>query len=236
MHSDGHLNDTYVSGQQRQHQTPACAVQNILIGYLFSVCLLAACLTPEKTHYLTADEIEEAIVGNSAKGAEPGGWKEEYIPYADNRREGMIRGRSREGAYPGAWSIVGDSMCLEYPDATEGLEHPLSPEEDSCYRLSRGSESKILWFDKAGELAFEAELIERSKAEAITVESAFPDFRKETITFQDGENVLVGDLSLPDAPAPYPAVVFVDGSGPASRHRWILWPIRIIPDEFLRRG
>jgi pimeloyl-ACP methyl ester carboxylesterase len=227
MYSDRQLSGNYVTGQRRQRQFSACLVQSAVLGCLLSVCLFTACLTPGETRYLTAVEIEESIVGNTFKYAESGGTKEDYIPFAKNRREGMIRGHSLGGPYAGAWTIVGDSMCLEYPQF---------PDEDRCYRLSRGNGSKVLWFDETGELAFEAELIGRSKAEAITVESIFPDFRKETITFQDGENVLAGDLSLPDGPAPYPAVAFVDGSGPSSRHNWASWPGRATPDEFLRRG
>jgi hypothetical protein len=51
--------------------------------------------------------------------------------------------------------------------------------------------------------------------------------------FDGAGNTLAGELSLPARRAPHPAVVFVHGSGAASRHLPYLEPIR---DEFLRRG
>jgi len=64
-------------------------------------------------------------------------------------------------------------------------------------------------------------------------EDAPPVFRHEALVFRHGQNSLVGDLGLPDGPPPYPAVVFVHGSGPATRHSEYL---ESIANEFLGRG
>ncbi len=58
-------------------------------------------------------------------------------------------------------------------------------------------------------------------------------FAHEAFGFRDGESWLVGDLGLPDGPPPYPAVVFVQGSGAGSRHSAYH---QTIAEEFLRRG
>lgn len=70
-------------------------------------------------------------------------------------------------------------------------------------------------------------------AENDAIEDAPPVFRQETLAFQHGENLLMGDLALPDGPPPYSAVVFVHGSGPATRRMDYL---KTIGNEFLRRG
>jgi pimeloyl-ACP methyl ester carboxylesterase len=229
MHSDGHPNNTCVIRQQGQQQFSVCIVQNIALGCLLSACLLSACITPGKTRNLTAAEIQESIIGNSLKKADSGDWKEDYLPASEDRREGMIRGHQRapEGPYGGAWSIAGDSMCLEYPDF---------PEQSGCYRFSRGNGSRVLWFDEAGKLADETELIEKGDSEDVSFELLSSAFRQETVTFRHGENLLVGDLRLPNGPRPYPAIVFVAGSGPHSRHDYAFWFAKTIPDEFLSRG
>jgi len=58
-------------------------------------------------------------------------------------------------------------------------------------------------------------------------------FAHEAFGFRARESWLVGDLGLPDGPPPYPAVVLVAGSGPASRHSAYY---QSIAEEFLRRG
>jgi len=58
-------------------------------------------------------------------------------------------------------------------------------------------------------------------------------FAHEAFGFRDGQSWLVGDLGLPDGPPPYPAVVFVQGSGATSRHSAYH---QTIAEEFLRRG
>jgi pimeloyl-ACP methyl ester carboxylesterase len=70
-------------------------------------------------------------------------------------------------------------------------------------------------------------------AEIDSVESELPVLRRETFAFRHDRDRLVGELSLPDAPPPYPAVVFVHGSGPATRHMEYL---ESIAREFLGRG
>ncbi|MFI2713740.1 alpha/beta hydrolase family protein [Micromonospora sp. NPDC018662] len=41
--------------------------------------------------------------------------------------------------------------------------------------------------------------------------------RTAELSFRHGDDVLVGDLLRPPWPGPYPAVVFVEGSGPGGR-------------------
>ncbi len=118
-------------------------------------------------------------------------------------------------------------MCVSYSSDLD---------QNDCYHFSRRSENKILWFDEAGEIAFDTKLIERDDIEATVVESISPAFRKETVTFQHGNDQLVGELSLPSGPAPSPVVVFIAGAGPASRHEYDFWPAQTVPNEFLSRG
>jgi len=67
----------------------------------------------------------------------------------------------------------------------------------------------------------------------VPVDAAVPVYRHEELGFRHGRDRLVGDLSLPAGSAPYPAVVFVHGSGPVSRHSEYL---ESISAEFLDRG
>ena len=53
------------------------------------------------------------------------------------------------------------------------------------------------------------------------------------MSFRHGEDTLVGDLDLPAGPAPHPAILFVHGSGPASRHGSLYASMK---NEFLGRG
>jgi pimeloyl-ACP methyl ester carboxylesterase len=69
--------------------------------------------------------------------------------------------------------------------------------------------------------------------EADVADAAVPVYRHEEVAFRHGRDWLVGDLSLPAGPPPYPAVVFVHGSCPASRHSEYL---ESIANEFLSRG
>jgi pimeloyl-ACP methyl ester carboxylesterase len=187
--------------------------------------LIFGCVHTGEVEYLSAAEIRETIIDNSLKGSEPDSWKEDYFSVDDDKLEGIIQGHQRSGTpYRGAWSIDGDSMCIEYPSV---------PEQGGCYRFSRGNENEVFWFDEDGALSFESEWVERGAAESGALEWVSPAYRHETLTFQHGQNRVVGDLSLPTDSAPYPAVVFVHGSGPATRHMDYL---KTIGNEFLRRG
>lgn len=42
-------------------------------------------------------------------------------------------------------------------------------------------------------------------------------YREEEVFFPNGEITLAGTLSLPEVPGPYPALVYLPGSGPAAR-------------------
>jgi dienelactone hydrolase len=42
-------------------------------------------------------------------------------------------------------------------------------------------------------------------------------FRQEVVRFQNGDVTLVGRLTLPDGPGPFPVLVFIHGSGPGTR-------------------
>jgi pimeloyl-ACP methyl ester carboxylesterase len=187
--------------------------------------LIFGCAHTGEVVYLSAVEIRGTIVGNRLKGAGSDSWREDYLSVDDAKFEGIIRGRQKAGTpYRGSWSIDGNLFCVEYPSV---------PELGACYHLARGSEGEILWFDEAGNLAFESEWIEGGAVESGAPEWVAPAYRRETLTFPHGPNRIVGDLSLPDALAPYPAVVFVHGSGPATRHMDYL---KTIGDEFLGRG
>ena len=211
--------------KRTQYQSAVSCEQKIVIWCVFSLCLIFACAHTNEVSYLSTADIQESIIGKSLRDADSRNWKEEYLPGGGANLEGDIRGRSIfRLPYGGRWSIDGDSMCVEYP---------FMPDQSGCYRFSWRNENEVLWFDEAGVLAFESELVERGKAESDAVELASPVFRHETLTFQHGENMLVGELSLPGGSAPYSAVVFVHGSGPATRHEHFL---ELIRDEFLRRG
>ena len=54
---------------------------------------------------------------------------------------------------------------------------------------------------------------------------------EEEISFKDGDVTLAGSLLLPSTPGPYPAVVFVHGSGPSSRNDY-----RLIASYFAANG
>jgi pimeloyl-ACP methyl ester carboxylesterase len=199
--------------------------QEIVIWCAFSFHLVIGCAHTNQPMYLSSTKIQELIIGNSLKEAGSGAWQEDYLRSNGDILEGNIRGRSKVRLpYAGTWSIVGDLMCVKYPTI---------PDQGGCYRFSRRNGNKILWFDEAGALIDESELIEREEAEDVAAELAPPAFRQETVTFQHGQDSLVGDLSLPASDAPHPAVVFVHGSGPAPRHMQFL---ELIRDEFLRRG
>ncbi|MGH9389132.1 MAG: alpha/beta hydrolase family protein, partial [Vicinamibacteria bacterium] len=180
-------------------------------------CLISACAQPSGPSYLTTSEVERLVIGKGLREAGADRWKETFLPGDAGAREGRIRGRSRLSLpYTGKWSLDADRICVDYGD------------EGGCYRLSMSGENRIAWFDDAGSLAFESTLVEADRPEEV----ALP-FPKESVTFRHGENTLAGDLSRPSGPAPHPAIVFVHGAGPTSRHWSGHEPIR---DEFLRRG
>ncbi len=58
-------------------------------------------------------------------------------------------------------------------------------------------------------------------------------YATEQVTFTNGDVTLAGTLSLPDGPAPYPAVVLVSGSGPQDRDEYLGGGIAIRPFELL---
>jgi pimeloyl-ACP methyl ester carboxylesterase len=199
--------------------------QVIVRWWVVLLFLAFGCAHTGEVEYLSAAEIRETIIGNSLEGSEPDSWKEDYLSVDDEKLEGIIQGHQRSGTpYRGVWSIDGDSMCVEYPSV---------PEQGGCYRFSRGNENKVFWFDEDGALASESEWVERGAAESGALELVPPAYHHETLTFKHGQNLVVGELGLPDDPAPYPAVVFVHGSGPATRHMDYL---KSIGNEFLRRG
>ncbi len=223
------LDATFSSHEQNQHVARGDSGPFIVLWCLLSLCLVCGCVHTDEARYLSAAEIQDSIIGNTLTEAETGRWKEDYLPSGADRRKGIIRGHQRapEGPYGGTWSIRGDSLCFNYH---------FFPEQSGCYRFSRRDGSKILWFNEAGELADDTKLIERNDIGDVFLESTPPAFRKETVTFQHGNDQLVGELSLPSGPAPYPVVVFVAGSGPASRHEYAFWPAQTIHNEFLSRG
>ena len=59
-------------------------------------------------------------------------------------------------------------------------------------------------------------------------------YREQTIRFQNGEMDLAGVLCLPQGSPPYPAVVFIHGSGPASRDGLTMFPP--MWEAFAQRG
>jgi pimeloyl-ACP methyl ester carboxylesterase len=224
MHRDSCLDVDSVMREPSRHQSVASYGHINFLWCLLSVCLACACAETPKIKYLSAAEIQESIIGNSLKGSDSGLWEDHYVPGEGENLAGDIRGRSSTGPYVGRWSIDGDSMCMEYPAA---------PEESGCYRFSTRNENEILGLDEDGAVAIESELVLNNAVDSATTRLLSLVFRQETVTFQHRENTLVGDLRLPDGPAPYPAVAFVHGSGPASRHSGGL---KIIGNEFLSRG
>jgi pimeloyl-ACP methyl ester carboxylesterase len=56
-------------------------------------------------------------------------------------------------------------------------------------------------------------------------------YRREEVTFRNGDITLAGTLTLPSGDSPHPAVIFVHGSGAASRER-----NRFYADLFARHG
>jgi dienelactone hydrolase len=56
-------------------------------------------------------------------------------------------------------------------------------------------------------------------------------YQRETVRFTNGNVRLVGWLTVPNGPGPYPALVFVHGSGPATR-----WFHTVEADLFARHG
>jgi pimeloyl-ACP methyl ester carboxylesterase len=197
----------------------------MVLWCLLSLCLVCGCIHTDEIRYLSAAEIQEVIIGSSLTDADSGDWKEDYLTVDGDKLTGNITGRSKSSMpYRGMWSIVGDSMCVEYPTR---------PGQGGCFHFSKETGNKILWFDEAGALVFQSDLIERNKANGVATELTIPAFRQETVTFQHGENSLGGTLSLPTGRPPYPVILFVHGSGPTSRHMSFFQPIRY---EFLRRG
>ena len=229
MLSNTRLDADRVTRKRSQFPLATKREQIIALSCVLSLSMVCGCIHTDEVSYLSAGEIRESIIGNTLTEAETGRWKEDYLPSGEDRFEGIIRGHQRapEGPYGGTWSIRGDSMCLKY----RGF-----PEQSDCYRFSRRDGSKILWFNEAGELVDDTKLIERNDIGDVFVESTPQAFRKETVTFQHGNNVLVGELRLPSGPAPYPVVVFVTGAGPVSRHKFAFWPLQAVPNEFLSRG
>jgi hypothetical protein len=225
MNADKRFETDRVIREQNQHPFVTGFGPIAFFGCLLSICLTGACTVAPKVGYLTGAQIQESIIGESLAGAGPALWKEQYLPIDNERREGEIKGRSNSGPpYGGTWSIVGDRMCVVYPR---------NPDASGCSRLARGKGNKILWFDETGVLEDESELIETGQTGDLPSEMARQTFRQETVTFQHGENMLVGDFRLPAGPAPYPAVVFVHGSGPATRHSYYF---ESVGNEFLSRG
>jgi pimeloyl-ACP methyl ester carboxylesterase len=63
----------------------------------------------------------------------------------------------------------------------------------------------------------------------------------EEVTFQSGDHTLAGTLTLPSAPGPHPAIVFVSGSGPQDRDEALgagiaIRPFRLLADALTRAG
>ncbi len=205
--------------------------KRIGFAFTFTACVISACIHPSGRTYLAAAEIETLLIGKGSvvrrplttAPGEPSAdeWKERFSPGDTDAKQGRIRGRARFAPpWTGTWSMEGDSICLDYED-----------EEGGCYRLSMEEGNRVLWFDRAGALAFESYLVEADESEDAAAESIGPPFPDETVAFRHGENTLVGRLGLPSGPRPHPAILFVHGSGPGSRHGSSpIW------DEFLRRG
>jgi pimeloyl-ACP methyl ester carboxylesterase len=199
--------------------------QIIALCCLLPLCLSIGCAHTDEVRYMSADEIRESIIGNSLRGEESGGWKEDYLAADSDELEGDIRGHSKSALpYRGRWSIVGDSMCVEYETASGQV---------ACFRFSKEKANKIHWVDETGALAFESDLIEGGEAERATPELTNSVVKQETIVFQHRENSLVGTLSLPAGQSPFPVILFVHGAGPTTRHWSFYEPMR---DEFISRG
>jgi len=199
------------------------------LSLLLAACVFVACAHRSDPRYLDAGEIQEFVIGNSLKDAKSGDWREDFLPVDSERREGVIHGHSGppEGLYGGAWELRGNSVCMRYWGESS---------RTTCYRFAWAGDNKFFWIDEAGRRAFETELIERGGADDVAVEAASTAFRSETVTFRHGVNLLVGDLRFPDGPAPYPAILYVDGSGGFSRHRFDDWPGNAVLQEALSRG
>ena len=207
-----------------QYPLAASYERAVALGCVLSVFLVCGCIHTDEVRYLSAAEIQDSIIGNSIEDPE-GSWKEDYLPPDGDKLEGDIRARSKSSPpYRGRWSIVGNSMCVKYETA---------PDQAACYRFSKAITNKILWHDESGALAFESDLIARDAAEGVAAEFSNPVFRQETVTFQHGENSLVGTLSLPAGQPPFPVILFVHGAGPTTRHWSYYEPMR---NEFISRG
>ncbi len=201
-----------------------------IVAVACTASLISACTLTNGRRYLAGPEIEGLLIGNgsvvrrplAAAPGEPSAdrWKETFLPGLGKEKEGRILGRGRfDSPWTGTWSMDGDSMCVDY-----------EAEGKSCYRLVREGGDRVLWFDGAGALAFES-WVESDGLDAAAVEPQSLPVPRETVSFRHGGNTLVGDLALPTGAAPRPAVVFVQGAGPSSRHGSSpIW------DEALRRG
>ena len=73
-------------------------------------------------------------------------------------------------------------------------------------------------FSQAGiQGAFRLERVKDQVSEAVEAEEGSALFRREEVTFANGDVTLAGDLTFPDGDGPYPAVVFISGSGGQDR-------------------
>jgi hypothetical protein len=78
---------------------------------------------------------------------------------------------------------------------------------------------------KDGDLAGKFELRRKTKQEARRT------YHEEDVSFRNGAVRLAGTLLVPERPAPAPAIVFVHGAGPETRHA-----SRFLADFFANRG
>lgn len=69
-------------------------------------------------------------------------------------------------------------------------------------------------------------------------EDGIPRFRHEEVTFENGDVVLAGTLSLPEGPGPHAAIVLISGSGAQNRDEEIFGfqPFRLIAEHLTREG
>jgi hypothetical protein len=186
-----------------QSQYEARSDQMIVLGCVLALWLFAGCAHTSEVEYLSAAEIRGSIIGNSLREAESDEWELDFLVSDGDKLDGHVRARQKTASQVlGTWSIAGDLMCMKFPEALD---------QDSCYRFYRGRGDSILWFDEDGVLVVESELIERDETRDNKIGGISSPSRMETVTFQHGANRVVGDLSLPTEPAPYPAVVFVHG-------------------------
>lgn len=109
--------------------------QYLKIVLLASAILIALCMRSEAQETLSADAIEDRIIGHTFKGRK--GILSVSMQYGT---DGMVTVRSPLGTGTGRWTLAGDRLCVKLETGPRKAHECLAfvSEPDGAYRASNG--------------------------------------------------------------------------------------------------